>query len=44
MDKIVHGLDLPYEIAENNFKIMMKELGITEEMVEEYIKNHPDEE
>ena len=43
MDKIIHGLDLPYEIAKRNAEIMMEELGITDEMIEEYIKNNPDE-
>jgi len=31
MDKIIHGLDLPDNISENNNRIIMKELGITEE-------------
>ena len=28
---MIHGLDLPDEISEQNNKIIMKELGITEE-------------
>ncbi len=34
MDKIVHGLDLPMEITEKNIEITMKELGITEEDID----------
>lgn len=33
-EEIIHGLDLPDEIAENNNRIMMKRLGITEEEIE----------
>lgn len=33
MDKVVHGLDLPNDVAEKNFEILMKELGITEEEI-----------
>ena len=36
MDQIIHGLDLPYEIAKRNAEIMMKELGITDEEIENY--------
>ena len=35
MDKIIHGLDLPNDVAEKNFEILMKELGITEEEINE---------
>ena len=31
MEEMIHGLDLPDEISEQNNKIIMKELGITEE-------------
>ena len=34
MEKIIHGLDLPNEIADKNFEILMKELGIIEEEIE----------
>lgn len=33
MDKIIHGLDLPPEIMEKNEEIALKELGITEEEI-----------
>ena len=36
MEKIIHGLDLPNEIADKNFEILMKELGITEEEIEKF--------
>ena len=35
MDKIVHGLDLPNDVAEKNFEILMKELDITDEEINE---------
>ncbi|MBR5496160.1 MAG: DUF4926 domain-containing protein [Oscillospiraceae bacterium] len=31
---IIHGLDLPNEVAERNSLIMMKQLGITKEDIE----------
>ena len=33
-EEIIHGLDLPNEVAEKNMLIMMKRLGITEEEIE----------
>ena len=33
---IIHGLDLPNEVAERNSLIMMKQLGITKEDIENY--------
>ena len=33
-EEIIHGLDLPNEVAEKNMRIMMKRLGITEEEIE----------
>lgn len=33
-EEIIHGLDLPNEVAERNSLIMMKRLGITEEEIE----------
>lgn len=31
MDKIIHGLDLSNELADRNFEILKKELGIKDE-------------
>lgn len=33
MDEMIHGLDLPDEISEQNNNIVMNELGITEEEI-----------
>ena len=35
-EEIIHGLDLPNEVAEKNMRIMMKRLGITEEEIENF--------
>ena len=44
VDKIVYGLDLSNEVANNNMKILMQELGITEEEIENYDHDEDDEE
>ena len=35
MDKIIYGLDLSNDIANRNMKIIMNELGITEDEIKE---------
>ena len=40
MEQMRRGLDLPNELAEEYFELMIKELGITEEE----IKNYKDDE
>ena len=41
-EEIIHGLDLPNEIAEKNMRIMMKRLGITEEEIENCVIDDED--